>query len=353
MYYGKLNERDVPSYQYSIDSMSNTSEGTLYSSTLLQNSSYVVRSELAMVPSIFATFIAGFINKGIVIDNGHSYLQVFTESTRPVFAISLVSQLEGVSAAFIIQGQYFVIINNSIYSYDQSSGAVVPIVNIGNMQLVGYTPYQAILWSSTNKTFYTFIGNNTLNILIQADEIRGIVSSAYNPNTMSIYVVTNDSIYIFSQEQLLRLNLEGYTKAYPLSYGMALTGNNTLYLSYNKMEGYEPLPIELETELYGLGNNIKSVNDCVYMRFFNRAGNTGKIKLRAQTLNEGTFNTEEKEFNVTSDMWDKESGTLFLRFQPKYQVGTGFSVKIESPFAIASLQISSTPETVQNSKYNV
>lgn len=349
IYYRKLVDGSA-TYQYSIDQSSTYARqyinsnlsGTVYQ---YMNTTYI--------PTIFAEFVSGFINQGIILDNGHSYLQLYANSTKPVFGIKLVSQLEGIEAACIIQGQYFVIINGAIYRYDPNTYTLSAVVNIGNMKLVGYTPYQALFWSDTNKTFYTFTGDNMLNVLVQADEIKDIITTAYNPNTMSLYVLTDDSIYIFGTNQLIRLEISGYTKCFPLNNGAVFVGDDALYISYNKMEGYEPLPIELETELYGLGNNIKSVNDCVYMRFFNRDGNTGKIKLRAQTLNEGTFNTEEKEFNVTSDMWDKESGTLFLRFQPKYQVGTGFSVKIESPFAIASLQISSTPETVQNSKYNV
>ena len=79
----------------------------------------------------------------------------------------------------------------------------------------------------------------------------------------------------------------------------------------------------------------------------------GKLKLTAKTLNEGTFTSEEKTFNINPSMWDKDSKTLFIRFQPKHQLCTGFLLKLQSDFAIASLQISETPETVQNSKYNI
>lgn len=352
VYYDKVStDSNGPKYKYSMD-MEND-EYITYINAVLAGQRYAYDS-MVLIPSIFAKFINGFINQGIIVDNGHSYVQLFANTSKPIFAIDWASQLEGVTSAFIIQGQYYVIINNSIYRYDPDSGAIAAVVNIAGMQLIGYTPYMALFWSGTNKTFYAFQGDNTLNLLVQADEIARVIYSAYNPNTMSIYVITDDSIYIFGNGQLLRLELQGYTKCYPLYSGAAFTGSaNTLYLSYNELEGYEPAPIELETEFYGPGNGIKAVNDCVYIRLFSQKMKMGVVKLSCQTLNETGKQSEVKQFNITPDMWDKQTRTLFLRYQPKFQAATGFSVHISSPFSIASLQIGETQETVQNSKYNM
>lgn len=352
IYYDKVStDSNGPKYKCSID-MENDKYIT-YINAVLTGQRYAYDS-MVLIPSIFAKFINGFINQGIIVDNGHSYVQIFANTSKPIFAINWASQLEGVTSAFIIQGQYYVIINNSIYRYDPDSGAIAAVVNIAGMQLIGYTPYMALFWSGTNKTFYAFQGDNTLNLLVQADEIASVIYSAYNPNTMSIYVITDDSVYIFGNGQLLRLELQGYTKCYPLYSGAAFTGSaNTLYLSYNELEGYEPAPIELETEFYGPGNGIKAVNDCVYIRLFSQKMKMGVVKLSCQTLNETGKQSEVKQFNITPDMWDKQTRTLFLRYQPKFQAATGFSVHISSPFSIASLQIGETQETVQNSKYNM
>ena len=352
VYYDRVStDSNGPKYKCSID-MENDKYIT-YINAVLTGQRYAYDS-MVLIPSIFAKFINGFINQGIIVDNGHSYVQLFANTSKPIFAIDWASQLEGVTSAFIIQGQYYVIINNSIYRYDPDSGAIAAVVNIASMQLIGYTPYMALFWSGTNKTFYTFQGDNTLNLLVQADEISRVIHSAYNPNTMSIYVITDDSIYIFGNGQLLRLELQGYTKCYPLYSGAAFTGSaNTLYLSYNELEDYEPAPIELETEFYGPGNGIKAVNDCVYIRLFSQKMKMGVVKLSCQTLNETGKQSEVKTFNITPDMWDKQTRTLFLRYQPKFQAAAGFSVHISSPFSIASLHIGETQETVQNSKYNM
>lgn len=348
IYYRKMVEGNAI-YKYSID------QSDLFTRTYINSSLsgtvYEYNSTI-YIPTLFAEFINGYMNQGIIIDNGHSYLQLYANNTKPIFGIKLVDQLEGVSDAFIVHGQYFVVINNTIYSYNPNNYSTTAIVNIGNMKLVGYTPYQALFWSNTDKTFYTFAGDNTLNVLIQANEIDDIINTAYNPNTMSIYLLTSNAIYIFGMKQLLRIDLPGYVKCYPINSGAVFVGEDALYLSYNKIEGYTKLPIILETKLYGDGNSVKSVNDCVYLRLYDEDKEPGQVKLSCETINEGAVKTVEKIFPVTKEMWDKDSGTIFLRYQPQLQAATGFSVKIVSPFAIATLQISSTPETIQNSKYN-
>lgn len=356
---------NAPDYIYSQTgligggSSTNTNEiSTSYQNQKLVDTNYAF--SFTLTPSIFAKFISGFINQGIIVDNNHSYLQVFANTTKPVFAVNFVSQLEGVEAAFIIQGQYFVLISGSIYKYDPSTSAISAIVNVGDMTLLGYTPYQALFFSKTNRTIYTFIGDNTLSFLTQADEIEQIYSSVYNPNTCSIYVLASSGIYIFGNDQLLRLDFRGYTRGYSLGLGAAFVSDtDTMFISYTRdnkpswvQNDMKRIPIELETKFYGEGNNIKSVNDCVYIRLYDEYKGAGKVTLKCQTLNEGTWVSEEKTFDITSEMWDKVHKTLFLRYQPKYQEGAGFSVSIKSPFCIASLDISETPQTVQNSKNN-
>lgn len=342
IYYSLQSATNIPDYKYSQDGNS------VYINQKLLDTNYAF--DFTIIPSIFAEFINGFNNQSIIIDNNHSYLQTYANTTKPVFAMAFNSQLEGVTATFIIQGQYFVIINNVIYKYDESISAVI---NIGNMLLLGYTPYQALFYSTVNKTIYSFVGDNTLTAVIQVNNIGDIFSSFYNPNTCNIYILATTGIYIFTSNQLIRLN-KVYKKGYITNNGVAFTnGINILFISYDKQTDYKKLPIELETKLYGEGNCIKSIYDCVYIRLFDEDKSAGKITISSKTLNEDTWQTEEKEFAVTTDMWDKDSKTLFIRYQPKYQEATGFAVSIKSPFSIATLDISATPITVSNSKNNI
>lgn len=349
VYYGKNADYGsapiyVASYDYSLNKL------TKYTNNKLDNTNYAF--SFTLTPSIFAEFIKGFINQGIIIDNNHSYIQVFVNNIKPVFAINFVSQLEGITGAFIIQGQYYVIINGAIYRY--TNGAVEAIVAIDNMHFVGNTPYMALFWSETNRSFYRFTGDNQLYPVVQADEVSEIKDTAFNPNTLSIYIITDVNILIISQDTLIKLPYTEFDRCFPLVYGAAFAGDNsTLEISYNKRDGYSKIPIDLETELYGYGNSVKAVNDCVYLRLYDADRGLGKVIITSETLNEGGKVSNKKEFNITPDMWDKVSNTIFLRYQPGNQDATGFSVHIISPFAIATMQISSQPETIQNSKNNM
>lgn len=349
VYYGKNADYGsapvyVASYDYSLSTL------TKYTNNKLDNTNFAF--SFTLTPSIFAEFIKGFINQGIIIDNNHSYIQVFVNNIKPVFAINFVSQLEGITSAFIIQGQYFVVINGSIYRYN--GGTVDAIVNIDNMLFIGNNPYMALFWSATNKTFYRFTGDNQLYPIVQADEVDMIKHTSFNPNTLSIYIITDKDILILGQDTLVKLPYTEYDRCFPLVNGAAFTGkDSTLEISYNKLDGYDIIPIELETELYGYGNSLKAVNDCVYLRLYDEEMKTGKVEVSSETLNEISKLSQKKEFSITKDMWDKESKTVFLRYQPQNQAATGFSVHIKSPFAIVSLQISSSVETVQNSSHNL
>ena len=350
IYYGKNSEYgNAPLYRYSIDH-SNNGE-VRYTNNKLENTNYAF--SFTIIPSIFARFIDGFINQGIVIDNNHSYLQIYANNTRPIFAIKFQSQLEGVTSAFIIQGQYFVVINNCIYKY--VDGMTTAIVNVGDMEFIGNNPYVALFWSGTNRTLYRFAGDNNITPISQANEISRIVYTSFNPNTMALYIITDKCILIYGLDTLIRLPYTQYNSCFPLRDGVAFSGEGeTMEISYNPKEGFDILPIDIETELYGYGNSIKAVNDTVYIRLVrNGTLSEGAVVVQSETLNETMLVSDNKEFHITKSMWDKQSNTIFLRYQPKAQAATGFRVRIKSPFAIATLQIGSTVETVQNSKYNI
>lgn len=338
---------------------------TLTIKPYMSGSSYAYREEILLTPSLFAKYMYSYINSGMISDSGHTYMQDFANGVIPLLAMSFVSQLDSVSGMFTIQGMDYVITNGVISKYLQEE-ALSSCVSIGNMQLIGFTPLMAILWSDTNKTFYSFTGDRTLNSIMQADEINKVVSTSYNPNTMGIYLVTEDNIYIFTSEQLIRFELgnirdedtrkklETVDLAYPTEEGLALRAQDAIFfISYQKKDGYISLPIKLTTSFYGRGSGVVSTNDTLYIRLFDEDKGEGKVLLKCTTLKEGSFSTEEKTFYVTREKWDDDTSTLFLRYQPKWQEATGISFDIESPFAIATLSISEKPETVQNSKYNI
>lgn len=347
-YRGKLRDSTYPLYVCSYNNVSKQIIDTSLVDTRYTNGFYGI-------PSIFATFTKSYLNKSIINDWNYAYSQTIINGTKAIFAYSADTELEHVQGSFIIQGQQFNIINSIIYSYYESDGSMAGCVNIDNMQLVGNTPYNAIFWSQTNRTFYSFTGDNMLRVLLPANEINHYYDSGYNPNTMSVYCSTDVGCYIFTQEQLIKIP-GVYKNIYPLSTGMALLDNNgqITYYAYDSIEGYTKQPIELQTLYYGQGGGIVSINDCVYIRLFRDGTNPiGSVTLKASTLRQGTYKTDVKVFEINENMWDLDSDTLLLRYQPKFQEGEGFSVSITSDFSIVSLKISEQPIAVVKSKYNI
>lgn len=345
---GKLRDSTYPLYVCSYNNLNEQVVDTALESTRYTNNFFGV-------PSIFATFTKSYLNKSIIQDWSYSYLQTYVNGTKSIFAYSADDELEHVDAAFVIQSMDFVVINNIIYRYYSESGQLQACVNIDSMNFVGNTPYSAIFWSNTNKTFYTFTGDALLNPLLQANQVNNFIDSGYNPNTNSVYAVLSDGLYIFTTDSLIRIP-GTYKNVFPLNTGLALVGNNqqATYYSYNPLTNYAKKPIQLQTMFYGYGDGTLSVNDCVYLRLYNDGTNpNGQVVLQCNTLTQTQMTTEAKTFTINSNMWDPLSNTLLLRFQPKYQESVGFSVSIKSDFAISELKISEKAIGIINSKYNI
>ena len=57
-------------------------------------------------------------------------------------------------------------------------------------------------------------------------------------------------------------------------------------------------------------------------------------------------------FDIIDSMFDKETDSFFVRYQPQAQSGAGFSVKLETTNPIISLSIGHSAEAIQNAKIN-
>lgn len=313
-------------------------------------------------PSVLSTFIESNLNKTIVSDNGNSYILDYIGGNRLVVGYNTDSEIENVDNAFIIQGQLYLIQNKIINNFDEQTSIVTPCVNIGDMKFLGFNPYMALFFSETNRTVYAFRGSNTLDRLYQINEYNFVNDTGYNYNTQSIYAVFNNTPLIFTNNQLIKIE-DNINKIYPSQNGfITLNGGIITKYTYNKSVINDHVPIWIKTAYYGQGSGIVSINDCVYVRLFYDSGagggygsnpKTGQVYLNCNTLRQGVVKSSSKTFNITADMWDKDSNTILLRYQPQYQEAEGFQVEIQSDFPIAELKISETPVSRVNSKYNI
>lgn len=335
---------------------------SLYSRPSLEGTTYPVdmTGNMFMNIPILFDYIPSATNQDLVKLAGNVVYPVSYYNNQLIFLIPQLAEnsIYGITDSFVIQGQPYAIANNKIVKYTIANSAIADaaaIMDISGLTYISATPYQAIFWSETNRTFYSFTGDRLVNPILQADSITAVGNKGiYNPATGSVIVPTNLGLFFLGiASQFILDKVSDVSKIYPLNNGVAvITPENIYYLSYNELEGYSTWPIKLDTKFYGLGNNMLSVNDTLYMMLFDDNPSKGQVKLKVTTLTNIGMTTEEKVINIKESDWDKITNTYYLRYQPKNQRSMGASYHIESDFRIGSISISNKPDTVQISNNN-
>ena len=354
IYYSVFNEDSAHAYyKVSIGKYEN------YENYKLQGSSYVYDgNEITLNPSLFAKYYSGFINTGVVVDGNNSYIQKYSENRYPLFLENLSSELRGIKSSFVIQGQPFVVIDDVIYK--QLDDTTEPILNISDMIYVGSTPYMAIFISTANATIYAFSGDNTLNELVQANEVSKINDSGYNPKTMDVYLLSDENLYIFSNSYLVRKPMKG-ERIYPTKLGFSVYNKDTVYNYFYQLidisEGEyhyktDEEELEIETCYFGDGDGIVSVYDSCIIKLFDEDKRAGKLYLKSTTIKDSVYQSEEKEFIIKKSDWN-DDGSIVIIYQPKWQDAEGLKINLRTKFKIADLKFSHEPETVVNSNNKV
>lgn len=334
----------------------------IFINSLLEGTTYPVEMSgniFMNIPIIF-DYIPSATNQDLVKLVGNVVYPISYYNNQPIFLIpqNAENSIYGITDSFVIQGQPYAIANNKIVRYTISNSSIteaVAIMDVSGLTYISATPYQAIFWSETNRTFYSFTGDRLVNPIFQADSITTVGNNCiYNPATGSVIVPTNLGLFFLGiASQFILDKVSNVGKIYSLNNGIAvITPEYIYYLSYNELGGYSAWPIKLDTKFYGLGNNMLSVNDTLYMMLFDESPSKGQVKLKVTTLTNIGMTTEEKVINIKESDWDKITNTYYLRYQPKNQRSIGASYHIESDFRIGSISIGNKPDTIQISNNN-
>lgn len=316
--------------------------------------------------NLFSEIINSYSNRDMIINDTVAYPLLYINN-QPSFSFYFLNGIEGVNSAFILHGMNYVNTDDFIFSVTYNGDTISnteAIVSIKGFRFLGNTTKVAFFYSELKKSVYAFYGDRTLEKVYDCTEIKDINYTFFNPINYNIYIVTDDYIYVIDDNTVYRIEISG-TKSMNFSdkFIYVYTEDNLYILSYEKpsesylfniLNTFKKIPIKLETQLYGVGNNIKSVVDCIYLRLFNNdIVEQGTLKLSVKTLTDKGESTEEKTFTINASDWDKESNTFYIRYQPKNQECLGMSVNLVSDFAIADFDIGhSTDGTIQVSKYN-
>ena len=286
----------------------------------------------------------------IFIKEGSSAYQLMKEGAESVMSYYLGTLIENLGDIFVLQGQYYAIINQQIFNVQFSGGIVQSlsfVVSVENLQFVGNSVYQAYFFSKTNRCLYTFSGANMLSQAQLVDKISEIYSYKYNQSTQSIILVTDIGTIVSSNlgmyllEDIIPDNVFFYNK------GAVFVSDTTLYfIQYYPEDGFTKHRILLETSFYGLNNQTVTINDCLYFRLFSEEHEEGEIKVSATTLSLKGRKTEDTTFKIKASDWDSLTDSLYVRYQPKEQRGLGISFSIDSPFKIASMSVGTQADAI-------
>ncbi len=305
---------------------------------------------------LFAEIKKSYVNSDLVISGNTGAPLVYSTNLQEIFAFYSQSRLEYLSEIFVIQGQIYAIINDLIYAVTIESGVIIgqtAIVDITGFTFLGSNTQTAIFHSKANKSIFQFTGDRVLSKIYSASEINNIYNSWYNPATYTITISADIGLIFVSLTDIYSLNIEAIDFQTGPDTFFVFTEDRLDEYSQVPKDGFEKVPIEFETRYYGTGNNMISVIDCWYLRFYDKERAPGTVTLNIDTITDTGLQSESKTVNIKESDWDKNN-SFYLRYQPKFQRSVGSSLSLTSDFALYQLDCSiSTESTAQVSKVSI
>ena len=293
-----------------------------------------------------------YINEKIGSIGNYSY--ILTKSQRQENICGYYEYtLSEISKIFITQGSFYGITDRYIFDLSVVNSQLQinrVVANKLDLVFLGAFPNTALFYSKLDKSIYAFTGDAILTKLKEAYRINEIYSTYCDPSRLTMIIATDIGTLIFYQNQTFLLDYIHTKDEIYYDDNTYIIGDTFLSLSYKP--DYDIAPITLQTEFYGLGSNVKSVNDCVYIRLAKNGIGKGYLKITSYCLNEKTVESKTKTIDIIDSMFDKVTNSFFVRYQPQNQSASGFSVKLETTNPIISLSIGHNAEAVQNARIN-
>ena len=293
-----------------------------------------------------------YINEKIGSIGNYSYILAKSQRQENICGYYEYT-LSEISKIFITQGSFYGITDRYIFDLSVVNSQLQinrVVANKLDLVFLGAFPNTALFYSKLDKSIYAFTGDAILTKLKEAYRINEIYSTYCDPSRLTMIIATDIGTLIFYQNQTFLLDYIHTKGEIYYDDNTYIIGDTFLSLSYKP--DYDIAPITLQTEFYGLGSNIKSVNDCVYIRLAKNGIGKGYLKITSYCLNEKTVESSTKTIDIIDSMFDKVTNSFFVRYQPQNQSASGFSVKLETTNPIISLSIGHNAEAVQNARIN-
>lgn len=346
VFYSELSS-DSAVYRYTL-----TFEGGVASSKFVTNLSetiYNTNGDYYYNPNIFTEFVNGAGNNDLVKENFASYVLTYNNQ-QPFLNYKLSSQTteygRGQIAFFVLQGQFYIFANEKIYSVIYNGGTVSSmdaIVDARGMQFVGFNPQIAFFYSKAKRMFYSFTSDAILQNIYDASKIKNVTGKYfYDEMTQSIYVPNDAGLLVFGPKNTYMFeNWKNVTNVQFSSDGIThiTDGDITYDLAYYKTEGFEVLPLKLETSFYGLGGNEDtSIDRWDIVLYDNESSKeTSWLKVKTRSLTNVTQESDEKTETITPEMYDKWSSSYLYPYNPGLQKGLGIRLELETPLSVVRI----------------
>ena len=283
---------------------------------------------------------------------GSAY-QLMIYNNLPLLLTQILATTEGVEAFFVLQGQNYAVINGYIDIIEYSNGQIVnqtPITSVANMKFLGNTDRVAYFYAPMNKTIRTFTADNTLNTLYEATTFDEAIESYFDLQTDSIFITLKDKSIVVTPGNMFEID----TPSKQFSFGTNNFNDGSYAYSYYKQDNYEKQKLKLETQWYGLtAPRISMIVDCIYIELWDDEMSKGEFEISMDSLVNYTRTTNTKKFYVSQKDWDKDTNTVYLRYQPGIQLASAFKLNISSDFAIKRLAVSYKEDVPTIAKNNI
>ena len=293
-----------------------------------------------------------YINEKIGSIGNYSYILAKSQRQENICGYYEYT-LSEIGKIFITQGSFYGITDRYIFDLSVVNSQLQinrVVANKLDLVFLGAFPNTALFYSKLDKSIYAFTGDAILTKLKEAYRINEIYSTYCDPSRLTMIIATDIGTLIFYQNQTFLLDYIHTKDEIYYDDNTYIIGDTFLSLSYKP--DYDIAPITLQTEFYGLGSNVKSVNDCVYIRLAKNGIGKGYLKITSYCLNEKTIESKTKTIDIIDSMFDEVTDSFLVRYQPQNQSASGFSVKLETTNPIISLSIGHTAEAVQNARIN-
>ena len=303
----------------------------------------------ALTPNVFTEFINGAGNNDIVLDGYDAYTLTYYDN-KPYLIYSSSTQVSDVygkgDAFFVLQGQFYGVIGNKLYSLLYNNGSIAQmdaIIELGDLQFIGNNPLISFWYDPATRVIRSFTGDANMETLYSATKINKYNKSWYDETTQSIFASTDAGLLVFGPKNTYMYENWPNVKNCQFSNDgvthVTDENGNTFNLKYYEDEGYEVLPLNLESSFWGLGSTEVSTIDRYGITLYDLSGKhkPSYITVGVRSITDCTVKSEEKTYKITPDMFDKFSNSVLVNYNPALIKGQGLRLYLKTPLTIQQI----------------